>query len=101
MTMKKLFVSQPMRGRTDEEIQNEREAAVTAACLVLGEDVEVIDSFFQGAPAETKPLWFLGESLKMMAEADITCFAPGWKEARGCVIENACAVAYDIPRIYI
>ena len=63
--------------------------------------MEVIDSFFQGAPAEAKPLWFLGESLKLMAEADIVCFAPGWKAARGCVMENACAVAYDIPRMYL
>lgn len=99
--MKKLFISQPMRGKADEEILKEREVAVTAARLALGEDVEVIDSFFRGAPAEAKPLWFLGESLKLMAGADIVCFAPGWKEARGCVMENACAVTYDIPRMYL
>ena len=99
--MKKLFISQPMRGKADEEILKEREVAVTAARLALGEDVEVIDCFFRGAPAEAKPLWFLGESLKLMAGADIVCFAPGWKEARGCVMENACAVTYDIPRMYL
>lgn len=97
--MKKLFISQPMRGKTDEEILKEREGAVTAARLALGEDVEIIDSFFQGAPAEAKPLWFLGESLKLMAGADIVCFAPGWKDARGCVIEHACALHYGIRHI--
>lgn len=74
----------------------EREAAITAARLAMGEDVEVIDSFFRGAPANAKPLWFLGESLKLLADADVACFAPGWKNARGCVIENCCALHYGI-----
>ena len=45
-TMKKLFISQPMRGKTDEEILAERADAVQAARDALGEEVEVIDSFF-------------------------------------------------------
>ena len=97
--MKKLFISQPMRGKTDEQIVAERKAAITAARLALGEDVDVIDSFFRGAPADAKPLWFLGESLKLLADADIACFAPGWKDARGCVIEHACALHYGIQHI--
>lgn len=97
--MKKLFISQPMNGKTDKEILEERDAAITAARLALGEDVEVLDSFFKGAPADAKPLWFLGESLKMLAGADIACFAPGWKDARGCAIEHACALHYGIRHI--
>lgn len=97
--MKKLFISQPMRGKTDEEILAERADAVQAARDALGEEVEVIDSFFQSAPADAKPLWFLGESLKMLARADIAYFAPGWRDARGCKIEHACADAYGIHHI--
>ena len=97
--MKKLFISQPMRGKTDEEILDERADAVQAARDALGEEVEVIDSFFQSAPADAKPLWFLGESLKMLAKADIAYFAPGWRDARGCKIEHACADAYGIHHI--
>lgn len=97
--MKKLFISQPMRGKTDEEILAERADAVQAARDALGEEVEVIDSFFQSAPADAKPLWFLGESLKMLAKADIAYFAPGWRDARGCKIEHACADAYGIHHI--
>lgn len=97
--MKKLFISQPMRGKTDEEILDERADAVQAARDALGEEVEVIDSFFQSAPADAKPLWFLGESLKMLAKADIAYFAPGWQDARGCKIEHACADAYGIHHI--
>lgn len=59
--MKKLFISQPMRGKTDEEILAERKKAIESAERNLGEPVEVIDSFFQNAPADARPLWFLGK----------------------------------------
>ena len=69
--MKKLFISQPMRGRSDEDILAEREKAIHEAEEMLGEPVEVIDSFFQAAPVDAKPLWFLGKSLELLAGADI------------------------------
>ena len=94
--MKKLFISQPMRGKTDEEILREREKAIASAQNLLGEEVEVIDSFFQNAPAEAKPRWFLGKSLELLSTADVAYFAKGWENARGCRIENACAVEYGI-----
>ena len=94
--MKKLFISQPMKDKTDDEILKEREKAIAAARKYLGEDVEVIDSFFKGAPHDAKPLWFLGKSLELLSTADIAYFAKGWDSARGCKIEHDCAVAYDI-----
>ena len=94
--MKKLFISQPMRGKTDAEILAEREKAIASAERHLGEKVEVIDSFFQNAPAEAKPLWFLGKSLELLSTADVAYFAKGWENARGCRIENTCAVEYGI-----
>lgn len=97
--MKKLFISQPMKGKTDEEILEERKKAVRSAERQLGEPIEVIDSFFQSAPADAKPLWFLGKSLELLSGADIAYFAKGWQEARGCRIENTCAIEYGIPVI--
>lgn len=94
--MKKLFISQPMNGKTDEEIKNERDEAVAIAKEVLGEEVEVIDSFFQNAPHEAKPLWFLGKSLELLSTADCVFFAKGWENARGCKIEHECAKQYGI-----
>ena len=44
--MKKLFISQPMAGKTDEEIKETRKKAIEYAELLLGEKVEVIESFF-------------------------------------------------------
>lgn len=94
--MKRLFISQPMKGKTDEEILKEREAAIAKAKEICGEDVEVIDSFFQNAPADARPLWFIGKSLELLSTADVAYFAPGWMHARGCKIEHICAVEYGI-----
>lgn len=97
--MKKLFISQPMGGKTDAEILAEREKAIQSAERMIGERVEVIDSFFQSAPIDAKPLWFLGKSLELLADADVAYFAPGWEQARGCRVEHTCAVEYGIDRI--
>ena len=99
--MKKLFISQPMKGKSDEEILETRQKDIESAKKYLkewGEDdeVEVIDSFFQNAPAEARPLWFLAKSLELLSTADVAYFAKGWEEARGCRIENKCAVEYGI-----
>lgn len=97
--MKKLFISQPMKGKSDEEILAEREKAIAEAQKMIGEPVEVIDSFFQSAPADARPLWFLGKSLELLSVADVAYFADGWQDARGCRIEHECAVEYGIDRI--
>lgn len=94
--MKKLFISQPMKDKSDDEILAEREKAIKSAEELLGEPVEVIDSFFQSAPADARPLWFLGKSLELLSTADVVYFAKGWEEARGCKIENTCAIEYGI-----
>lgn len=93
--MAKLFISQPMNGKSDEEILAERDAAVRAAENLSGVKVEVLDSFFRGADL-TKPLEYLGESIKLLAQADFAYFAPGWRKARSCKIEHECAVQYGV-----
>ena len=94
--MKKLFISQPMKGKTNEEIEVERAKAIEEAKAVLKEDVEVIDSFFKGAPVDAKPLWFLGKSIELLSQADIVYFAKDWDKYRGCKIEHMCAIEYDL-----
>lgn len=94
--MKKLFISQPMKGKSKDEILAEREKAIQRAKEALHDDVEVIDSYFENAPACNRPLWFLGESLKLLAIADVAYFALGWEDARGCKIEHTCALEYGI-----
>ena len=93
----KLFISQPMRDKTDEEIKAVRERAIESAKEHLGtDDIEVIDSFFEYAPHYAKPLWFLGKSIELLADADVAYFAKGWEGYRGCRIENVCAIEYGI-----
>lgn len=102
----KLFISQPMNGKTDADILNERNLVIASATFRIQKrelnppDIEVIDSFFQGAPHDAKPLWYLGESLKKLAEADVAIFAKGWQKSRGCRIEHEAAVAYGIEVMY-
>jgi len=94
--MKKLFISQPMNGKTNEEIEAVRDAAIESAKAFVKDDVEVIDSFFKDAPVDARPLWFLGKSLQLLSTADVAYFAKGWEDARGCRIEHTCAVEYGI-----
>lgn len=101
----RLFISQPMRGKTDAEIEREREELIAIAKAVYADrgEVEVIDSFFKGGldvPADAKaPLYHLGKSLELLATADVAIFAKDWREARGCRIEHECADAYGVARI--
>lgn len=95
--MKKLFISQPMRGKTDAEIFAERANAIQSVKDALGEEVQVIDSWL--GDFDGKALEFLGKSILLLAQADFAYFAPGWDKARGCVIEHQCAVSYGVPHI--
>lgn len=92
----KVFISQPMKGKTNEEIKAERRRLIGKVRALYGDDIEVIDSFFENAPADARPLWFLGKSLELLATADVAAFARGWRDARGCRIENICAIEYGI-----
>ena len=40
----KIFISQPMRDKTDEQIEKERNGAIEHVKKVLDEDVEVIEN---------------------------------------------------------
>ena len=94
--MKKLFISQPMAGKTDEEILSVRKLAIKQAKERLGENVEEIDSFFQEHPTFDKPLKYLAASIELLADADVAYFVKDWHKARGCKIERICALAYGI-----
>ena len=93
--MKKLFISQPMKGKTNEQILRDRQEVIS-----LFDDVIVLDTFFKDSLHDAKPLWFLGESIKLLAEADIVYFCKDWHKYNGCVIEHECAVRYGKEIIY-
>lgn len=96
--MKKVFISQPMSGKTDVEILEERAKAAAAAQEYLGEEVTILDTFWPTArvQAQSQALQLLSRSIGMLAQADLVYFTKGWDEARGCKIEHACATEYGI-----
>lgn len=93
----KVFLIQPMGDRSDEEILRERNKIVSR---IVSQGHEVIDSFITEYPThdvQNYSVYFLGESIKMMSEADAVFAMKGWSEARGCNIEMTIAETYDIP----
>lgn len=62
----------------------------------------LIDNFLPvpEAEMEKKPIYYLGRSIQMMAEADYVLFAKDWHLKRGCIIEHEIAEAYGKRIIY-
>ena len=98
--MTKIFISQPMKDKTSQEIEQERKKIIEKVERYFGE-IEVIDSFFKDAPHNAKPLWFLGKSLELLSNADVIILGKGWENSRGCRIEHECAIQYGIKVAYI
>ena len=84
-----------MKGRTDEEIMQERNDIMAKW---TNKSVEFIDSFFCKPGKNSTEL--LGKSIFLMGEADLVVFAPGWENARGCRIEHEVAKEYGIQIAY-
>lgn len=92
--MKKVFISQPMRGLSDEEILAARRDAICKIRDKIGDSFTVIDSAL--TDCSRGPIWCLGRSICLMCTADIAYFLEGWRSARGCRIEHEVAEQYGI-----
>ena len=103
----KAMLSQPMAGKTQEEIVATREKAV-AALRSLG--YEVVNTLFtdewysdekmQERGVVNVPLCFLAKSLENMSLCHAAYFCKGWENARGCRIEHQAAQAYGLIILY-
>lgn len=106
--MKKIIVSVPMKGRTEEEIKASIQKMKKIAEIYEGEELELIDSYIEDNPPKDskEAIWYLGESLKKLAQADVfagICESYDWNS---CQIERETAErygikAYTIPAIYV
>ena len=99
--MKKLFISVPMKGRTEENIRKSMKKMHRIAEAVWEQELEVIPSFIEDKPPENskQAVWYLGESIKKMAEAD--CFiGVEYDHYHGCNVERDVALSYGIPAYY-
>ena len=103
----KAMLSQPMAGKTNEEIIATRERAIKA---LEESGYEVVNTLFTDEWYSTEsmkergvvqiPLCFLAKSLENMSKCDAVYFCEGWKNARGCRIEHEVAVEYGLDIIY-
>ena len=105
--MIKAMLSQPMAGKTDEEIIATREKAIKALEARGSEIVNTLftDEWYNRENMEKRgvvqiPLCFLAKSLENMSLCHAVYFCKGWEQARGCRLEHDAAVAYGLTVIY-
>ena len=105
--MKKAMLSQPMAGKTNEEIVSTREKAVSVINRMGYEVVNTLftDEWYSKEKMEERgvvqiPLCFLAKSLENMSLCHTVYFCKGWENARGCRIEHEAAKAYGLEIIY-
>ena len=103
----KAMLSQPMAGKTDEEIIATREKAISALKEKGYEIVNTLftDEWYSKEKMEERgvvqiPLCFLAKSLENMSLCHAAYFCKGWKKARGCRIEHDAAVESGLTIIY-
>lgn len=107
MLTKRAMFSQPMAGKTDEEIIEDRERAVAA---LTAKGYEVVNTYFsdkwysddamEERGVVQVPLCYLAKSLENMSLCHTAYFCKGWEDARGCRIEHDAAVAYGLEVLY-
>lgn len=105
--MKKAMLSQPMAGKSEEEIVETRSRAIAALEARGYEIVNTLftDEWYSRENMEARgvvqiPLCFLAKSLENMSLCHAAYFCKGWEQARGCRIEHEAAVAYGLTILY-
>lgn len=101
--MKKAMLSQPMAGKTEEEIIATRERAIKILNRMGYEVVNTCftDEWYSQERMRERgvvqiPLCFLAKSLENMSLCHAAYFCNGWENARGCKIEHDAALAYGL-----
>lgn len=89
----KVMISQPMKGKTNEEIRLEREDLIEK---LEREGHTVIDTIVsEDSPRGVdEAIYYLSKSIEFIGKVDGLVFMPGWKNARGCRIEYEVAKEY-------
>ena len=90
----KIMISQPMNGKTEEQIRAERAELVKE---FEGKGYEVVDTVFAKNPPEDADMgmFYLAMSINAMSYVDGVVFMQGWENARGCVAEEYIARKYN------
>ena len=88
------MISQPMKGKTNEQIKAEREELVKELEKQGHEVVDsVIEDFIEGE-GDNYAIRCLAKSIEFITNVEGIVFMPGWENARGCKIEYYVAKSY-------
>ena len=103
----KIFISQPMTGKTPEEIEATYQAAVEDIRQRiepgLHQPVEFLNTRNYILPrsmttgGHNEAIATLGHAIQVMSRADAVYFCEGAEQSRGCAVEHAVAKVYGIP----
>ena len=109
---KKVFISQPMNGKTGKDILLTRRKEIEKIKEYFNDDVEIINNYIiddvrhyteamsENAHVKYWNIYWLASSIKKMAQADVLWLCDGWQDANGCIIECDVASIYGIDTLY-
>ena len=110
---KNIFISQPMTGRSEEEILATRQREIEKIHQRFdadGVEINIIASYIDDATRKhfkehvsddiNWDIYWLSQSLERLAMADIIWLCDGWEYSNGCNIELECATRYGVGIMY-
>ena len=110
---KNIFISQPMTGKSEEEILATRQKEIEKIHQFFGADgveINIITSYIDDATRKhfqkytsddiNWDIFWLSQSLERLAMADTIWLCDGWKHSKGCNVEHECAIQYGLDIVY-
>ena len=110
---KNIFISQPMTGKSEEEILATRQKEIEKIHQLFdadGVEINIIASYIDDATRKhfkkyvsddiNWDIYWLSQSLQRLALADMIWLCDGWEYSNGCNIELECATRYGISIMY-
>ena len=101
---KRAMISQPMAGKTGEEIAEAMDRSHARlremGFEVAGTVFDFTDEQLNALGVKNAALYYLANSIKAMSRCDCMYFVKGWENARGCRIEHDAAIAYGLEVLY-
>ena len=110
---KNIFISQPMTGKSEEEILATRQKEIEKIHQFFdadGVEINIIASYIDDATRKyfeehitdgiNWDIYWLSQSLQRLALADTIWLCEGWEYSKGCNIELKCAIQYGLNIVY-
>ena len=110
---KNIFISQPMSGKSEEEILATRQKEIDKIHQLFdadGVEINIIASYIDDATRKhfkehvsddiNWDIFWLSQSLERLAMADMIWLCDGWEYSKGCNVELECAMQYGISIVY-